>query len=222
MLSLKNMNEYKEDTCFSLLGSVAQILNDVILSDAEEADPETDATILADAVLREKENSTILNKSQETEVRLVAECAEREILDDDANRAPVAIDDDDEPIHAAVENDDVEITQTLGYNRFMIDSVRKHGKIQLPANDVKKARVDAHARQECKIRTNRAVGNLMSKRKLLATLYQRKKENYHIYLGHAVQWDSFLIFMINLILDSIKKCIYDFLGNPCFHLVWSG
>ena len=99
---------------FGLLSSVAQILDDVMLPDSEEADPETDVAIRADAVLREKEKSNQLNKSQETEVRLAAERAEREILDDDANRAPVAMDNDNEPIDAAGKKDDVEITQNLG------------------------------------------------------------------------------------------------------------
>ena len=63
-------------------------------------------------------------------------------MDDNANRAPVAMDDDNEPIDAAGKKDNVEITRKLGYNRFMIDSVWKHGKIRLATDDVKKARQD--------------------------------------------------------------------------------
>jgi len=39
------LNEYKDDTCFSRLSSVTQILGDVTLPDSEGADPETDAAI---------------------------------------------------------------------------------------------------------------------------------------------------------------------------------
>jgi len=89
-------------------------------------------------------------KSNRYKIRLAAECTEREILDDDANRAPVATDKDSETIDVAGEKDDVKVTKTLGYNRFMIDSVWKHGQIQLTANDVRKVRIYHVKEKDCR------------------------------------------------------------------------
>ena len=80
-------------------------------------------------------------------------------------------------IDAAGEKNDVKVTQKLGYNRFMIDSVWKYGKIRLAADDVKKTGVDTYVRQERKLRTNRTVGNLMSKRKAVGDSVSKKEKN---------------------------------------------
>ena len=47
----KNMKDYKEDTCFKLLSSVAQILGDVSLPNSEELDPEADESSKGDSIL---------------------------------------------------------------------------------------------------------------------------------------------------------------------------
>ena len=120
--------------------------------------------------------------------------AERELLDNDANRVPVSSENDDEDnvVASAGEKDDVKETQKLGFDRFMIEPVWKHGRGRIAKDNIRKARIDAHLCKERKVRTNRDVGNPMSKRKAAVNSVsknEKKGSNRH---GKSWQWKDFL------------------------------
>ena len=160
------------------------------LPSSEELDQEADESSKGDSILREKKKARSLSKNYEKEVAEASEMAEREPLDDDANRVPVSSENDDEHnvVASAGEKDDVKETKLLGFNRFMIGPVWKHGRGRLAKDNIRKARIDAHLCKERKMRINRDVGNPMSKRKAAVNSVSKNEK-----IGEQPPWTKLVM-----------------------------
>ena len=140
------MNDYTNDQAFQFLSSVGQILEELVFPKEKEDDSEidTDECVVArnirDAAL------VVVNEESET----IDGRREEQIADDDTNRAIEP--DVDEP-----DLSDDEVSKRIGYNRFMIHNIWRHGAELLEKDNIKQTRMAKYVRRQRKMRVNRAI-----------------------------------------------------------------
>ena len=172
------MNDYTNDQAFQFLSSVGQILDELVfLNDKDdELDIDIDECVIA-CNIRDAASEAVNEESSET----IDGQREEQIADDDANRAI-------EPNIDEPDLSDDEVSKKLGYNRFMIRNIWRHGAELLEKDNIKQTRMAKYVRQQRKMRVNRAIMESVAANNVDNTLVLKEEKNIE-----TPPWRSFVM-----------------------------